>query len=70
MDLTDEHRRALLFLAHHPHGYSEAVLIQRGFTTVLLGQLLATGSVKMRSAGRQKVVLIKITMAGKRAIAD
>jgi hypothetical protein len=70
MDVTDQHRRALLVLAHHPHGYSEAVLVERGFTTVLLGQLLANGLVKMRAAGRQKVVLLKITMAGKRAIAD
>jgi hypothetical protein len=67
--MTDEQRRALRVLARHPHGCSEAMLLDQGFTAVQLGELIFAGFAKIRAAGRQRVFLVKITAAGRNAIA-
>jgi hypothetical protein len=68
--LNDENRRALGILARHPHGCTEAMLFELGFTVDQLGNLVSFGLAKLRPAGRQKVFLVKITAAGRKAIAE
>ena len=68
-DLTDEQRRALRILARHPHGCSEASLLEQGFTIVQVGELVFTGLTKLRAAGRPGGFVVKITSAGQRRIA-
>jgi hypothetical protein len=67
--LTDEQRRALRLLARSPNGCTEAALLDQGFTVGQLGNLVFGGFAKIRAAGRQKVFLVKITTAGRKAIA-
>jgi hypothetical protein len=38
--LTDEHLRALRFLARHRNGCTEATLLEQGFTAGQLGHLV------------------------------
>jgi hypothetical protein len=67
--MTDEQRRALRLLARSPNGCTEAMLLDQGFTVVQLGELIFAGFAKIRAAGRQRVFLVKITAAGRNAIA-
>jgi hypothetical protein len=70
--LTDEHLRALHFLARRPrYGYKEATLLEQGFTTGQLGWLVYAGLAKLRlGAGGSKVLRVMITAAGRNAIAE
>jgi DNA-binding MarR family transcriptional regulator len=70
--LRDEHLRALRFLARRPrYGYKEATLLEKGFTTGQLGHLVYAGLAKLRrGVGRPSVLRVKITAAGRRAIAE
>jgi hypothetical protein len=69
--LTDEHLRALRFLARHRGGCDEVVLLAQGFTTGQLGYLVYAGLAKLRrGVGRPSVLRVKITAAGQRAIAE
>jgi hypothetical protein len=45
------------------------MLLDQGFTVVQLGQLILAGFAKLRAAGRQGGFLVKITTAGRQAIA-
>jgi hypothetical protein len=69
--LSDEHLRALHFLARRPrYGYKEASLLEQGFTTGQLGWLVYAGLAKLRAAAGGKVLRVKITAAGRKAIAE
>lgn len=74
-DLRDNQRRALEILAGSPHGCTEAILRAHRFGVVLLAGLLRAGFAKAeaettRDGGRViSVVRIRITDAGKRALA-
>jgi hypothetical protein len=46
--LSDEHLRALHFLALPPGGCDEAMLLAQGFTTGQLGWLVYAGLAKLR----------------------
>ena len=45
------------------------MLLKQGFTAVQLGQLVFTGLAKLRVVGRPKMFRVKITAAGRKAIA-
>jgi hypothetical protein len=49
--LSDEHLRALRFLARHPYGVTEATLLKQGFTAGQLGWLVYAGLAKLRRVG-------------------
>jgi hypothetical protein len=71
--LSDEHLRALRFLAQHRGGCAEVVLLKQGFTAGQLGYLVYAGFAKLRRAGGRtsiRVLRVKITEAGRRAIAE
>ena len=68
--LTDDQLRALRFLARHPGGCTEATLLKQGFTAAQLGPLVYAGLAKLCRAGRPKVFRVKITVAGRKAIAE
>jgi hypothetical protein len=74
--LSYEERRALNLLADHSDGCNEAVLLTDGFTVRQLAGLVidgfATGSVARIALGGRKtpVVWMKITQAGRQAIAE
>ena len=71
--LSDEHLRALRFLARHPGGCTEGRLLKQGFTTGQLGHLVFVGLAKLRGAGRPgrpKRIRMKITTAGRKAIME
>jgi hypothetical protein len=74
--LSDEQIRALLFLARHLHGCTEAVLMAHGFPSQMLEEFVTTGLAKaspkeMKIARRRrKVVCFQITDAGRKAAAD
>jgi hypothetical protein len=71
--LTDEHLRALRFLARHRNGCTEAMLLEQGFTAGQLGYLIYAGFAKLRRGGgyaSPKVFRVKITETGQRAITD
>jgi hypothetical protein len=61
--LSDDQLRALRVLARHPGGCTEATLLEHGFTTRQLSQLVFTG-------GSSKLFRVKITTAGRKAIAE
>jgi hypothetical protein len=67
--LSNDQLRALRFLARHPGGCTEATLLEQGFTAVQLSQLVFTGLTKLRGESRPKVFRVKITEAGRNAIA-
>jgi hypothetical protein len=75
-DLSDEERQALNALAGHSDGCDEAVLLTGRFTVRQLAGLVidgfAAGSVaRIALDGREKpVVWMKITAAGRKAIAE
>jgi hypothetical protein len=71
MSLTDEHLRALRFLARHRGGCTEMTLLEQGFTTGQLGHLVVEGFAKLRAGtGRTSpgFLRVKITVAGREAI--
>jgi hypothetical protein len=69
--LSDEHLRALRFLAQHRGGCTEATLLKHGFTTGQLGHLVYAGFAKLRrQGGYAKMFKVKITEAGRKAIAE
>jgi hypothetical protein len=67
--LSDEHLRALRFLAQYRGGCSEWVLLKQGFTTAQLGHLVFTGLAKLRAVAGPSKFLVKITAAGRKTIA-
>jgi hypothetical protein len=70
VDMTDDQLRALRFLARHPGGCTEATLLEQGFTAGQLGHLVFAGLAKLRGTGHPKVFRVKITAAGRKAIAE
>jgi hypothetical protein len=70
--LSDEHLRALRFLARYPGGCTDAMLLEQGFTTGQLGHLVYAGFAKLRrgGGGPTKMLRMKITDAGRRAVVD
>jgi len=68
--VSDEHLRALRFLARHPGGCTEATLLKQGFTAAQLGYLVYAGLAKLRGSDRPDVFRVKITAAGRRAMAE
>jgi hypothetical protein len=74
--LSDEELRALLFLACHQHGCTEAVLMAHGFPSQMLEELVSTGLAKVSpeemkiARKRRKVLCFQITDAGRKAAAD
>jgi hypothetical protein len=69
--LSDEHLRALRFLARHPGGCTEPTLLEQGFTAGQLGWLVYSGFAKLRrGGGYAKVFRVKITDAGRKAIVE
>jgi hypothetical protein len=69
--LSDEQLRALRFLARHRGGCTEAMLLEQGFTAGQVGYLIYAGLAKLRRGeGYAKVFRMKITEAGRRAIAE
>ena len=69
-NLTDEQRRALRLLVRSPNGCPEATFLEQGFTIGQLGELVFRRLAKMRSAGRPKGFVVKITEVGRKAIAE
>jgi hypothetical protein len=71
-DLTSDRRRTLRLLAGAPEGCTEAVMLAHGFTVPLLVDLciagLAMATPEHMVAGVRKVVRMKITEAGRRAL--
>jgi hypothetical protein len=68
--LTDEHLRALRFLAGRPGGCTEARLLEQGFTTGQLSELVFEGLAKLRAVSGPVKFRVKITKAGQRALAE
>jgi hypothetical protein len=68
--LSDEHLRAFRFLALHRGGCDEAMLLAQGFTTVQLSHLVYAGLAKLRGVGGRPKFPVKITAAGRKAIAE
>jgi hypothetical protein len=69
--LSDEHLRALRFLAQHSSGFTEATLLDQGFTAGQLGYLVYAGLAKLRRPSpRTMAFRVKITTAGRKAIAE
>jgi hypothetical protein len=74
-NLTDEQRRALRLLARRPNGCTEALLMAHAFEIAMLGTLvlggLAVAVDHSTMAGRRriKVTWLRITAAGRKAIA-
>jgi hypothetical protein len=68
--LTDEQRRALQLLARSPSGCTEALLMAHGFEVAMLSRL-AVAVDHSTTAGRRrmKVTWLRITNAGRKAIA-
>jgi hypothetical protein len=73
--LGAEQRRALHLLAGSRDGYTEAIMLAHGFTNEVLDALvrdgLATATPEIVHAGKRpiEVVRVRITNAGKRALA-
>jgi hypothetical protein len=72
--LSDEHLRALRFLAQHRGGCPEMVLLTQGFTTAQLGWLVYAEFAKLRRMSgymmKPKEFRVKITEAGRKEIAE
>jgi hypothetical protein len=73
--LTDEQRRALRLLAGSPNGCTEALMMAHGFVLVMLAKLGVDGLAvvvdhsTMAGRRRMKVTWLRITAAGRKAIA-
>jgi hypothetical protein len=74
MSLTDQERAALRMLAAAIRGQSLSTMLARGFTIEMLQGLvsagLATANRDAIGAARAKVAHLRITEAGRQAIAD
>jgi hypothetical protein len=74
--LTDEQRRALQLLARSPNGCTEALMMAHGFESAMLGKLVLDGLAvavdhsTMAGRRRMKVTWLRITDAGRKAIAE
>jgi hypothetical protein len=68
--VSDEHLRALRFLARHPGGCTEEMLLEQGFTAAQLGHLVFAGLAKIRGVAGRPKLLVKITAAGRKTIAE
>jgi hypothetical protein len=68
--LSDEHLRALRFLARHRGGCDEAMLLEQGFTTGQISHLVYAELAKIRGAGGRPKFRVKITVAGREAIEE
>jgi hypothetical protein len=68
--LSDEHRRALQFLADSPNGCTEADMLTHGFELATLGDLMFRGLALAAPRDTLPVMWIEITEAGRKAIAD
>jgi hypothetical protein len=68
-DLTDEQRRALQLLARSHNGCTEADMLTRGFELAMLGDLMFRGFAMATPRDILPVMWIKITAAGRKAIA-
>ena len=70
--LSDEHLRALRFLARHRGGCTEVALLGQGFTTVQISHLVFVGLAKLRAGAgyATRVFRVKITAAGRKAIGE
>jgi hypothetical protein len=73
-NLTDEQRAALQMLAASARGYSLATMAVRGFAPEMLNDLVGTGCATMHriafGLGTSKIVSLRITAAGRKAIAE
>jgi phage portal protein BeeE len=73
--LTDERRRALQLLARSPNGCTEALMLAHGFESAMLSDLVLNGLAvavdrsTMAGRRRMKVTWLRITAAGRKAIA-
>jgi hypothetical protein len=74
MSLTDRQRAVLQMLASSRRGYSLATMTARGFASEMLQDLVRAGlAVAHRDAvgpSKTKVVHLRITEAGRKAIAE
>jgi hypothetical protein len=74
--LSDEQRRALRLLARSPNACTEALMMAHGFESGMLGDLVldrlavAVDHSTMVGRRRVKVTWLRITAAGRRAIAE
>jgi hypothetical protein len=72
--LTDEHRAALQMLPTSPRGYSLATMTARGIAPRMLQDLVHAGVVVAHrdavGPSKAKVVHLRITSAGRKAIAE
>jgi hypothetical protein len=73
---TDEQRRALQLLARSPNGCTEALMLAHGFESGILGSLVLDGlavavdHTTIAGRRRMKVTWMRITAAGRKAIAE
>jgi hypothetical protein len=68
--LSDEHLRALRFLARHSNGCMEETLLKKGFTVGQLSYLVYAGLAKLQRPRPTMALRVKITVAGRKAIAE
>ena len=72
--LTDEQRRALQMLAALPYGFSLSTLAGCGFAFEMLEDMVRTGLLTSNrdaiGPGETEVAYLRITEAGRKAIAD
>jgi hypothetical protein len=68
--LSNEQLRALHILAHTPGGCTEAKLLEQGFTVGQLSSLVYAGLATLRRKGPTMALWVKITKAGRKAIAE
>jgi hypothetical protein len=70
-----DRNHALTLLAEHPNGCSSAIMVARGCSPALLNRLvrtgLATSQIERKRRGDKaiEIVCVKITEAGRKAIA-
>jgi hypothetical protein len=74
-NLTQEQRRALQLLSRSPNGCTEALMMAHGFEIAMLSRLVLDGLAAaadhsaMVGRRRMKVTWLRITNAGRKAIA-
>jgi hypothetical protein len=74
--LTNEQRRALRILSRHPDGCAEANMLAHGFKVDQIARLVLDGLARadqheVPDGGRRiNVVWVRITVAGRKAIAE
>jgi phage portal protein BeeE len=73
--LNDQRRRALQLLTRSPNGCTEALMLAHGFESAMLSDLVLNGLAvavdhsTMAGRRRMKVTWLRITAAGRKAIA-